>query len=65
MSIKQFFIEAFKDAPIVGTGAATLFGVRLDTWVLILAALYGVARLVWLVVEAYWKWEDRQRGTGN
>jgi len=65
MSIKQFISEVFKDAPIIGTGAATLFNVRLDTWVLILAVLYGLGRFMWLGVEAYWKWEDRQHGKGK
>lgn len=62
MSIKQYFIEAVKDAPVAGVASASFFGLTLDSWVWILGALYAIGRLVWFAVECYWKWEDRKRG---
>ncbi len=65
MSIKTFIAESIKDSPVVGVGGAAIMGVQLDTWVLILAIIYGVGRIAWLVIEAYWKWEDRRNGKVN
>lgn len=65
MTIKQIAFEFGKDSPIAGLAAATFMGVTLDQWVLITGLIYGVARLVWLGVEAYWKWKDRRNGTGK
>jgi len=60
MSIKQSFIEASKDSPIVAVTGAALWGITLDKWVLILGLVYAVGRLALLGLEAYWKWKDRQ-----
>lgn len=65
MNFKAILSELWKDSPVIGAGSAPLFNVRLDTWVLILAVLYGAVRLVFLCVEGYWKWKDRRDGKGK
>lgn len=65
MSIKQYFIEAVKDAPVAGVAGASFFGLTLSDWVWVLGALYAAGRLAWFIVECYWKWKDRRNGEGQ
>lgn len=47
------------DTPWVGAAAFALWGVSLEKWVVILAALYGVVRLTIAAFELFWKLKDR------
>lgn len=59
---RDTLIEMAKDAPTVAVGGMALFGVDLNTAVLILTAAWAAWRLVTAVVEFYWKWKDRRNG---
>ena len=54
--------ETVKDSPIYATAALSFLGVSLSDWVLILAVLYGAARVILVAFEFYWKWKDRRNG---
>ena len=62
MSFKEIISQFRWDAPLVGLGPMKVAGLTLETWLVVLGVLYGVARIVALVLDVYWKWEDRRNG---
>lgn len=55
MSLKDAALAVVKDAPPVSVGGAMLFGISLNTWVLVATLVYTLLRIYFMIV-------DRQKG---
>lgn len=65
MSIKEIISQFRWDAPLVGLGAMKFAGLTLESWLVVLGVVYGLARIIALALDVYWKWEDRHNGKSN
>lgn len=59
---EKTLVELVKDSPLAAVAGMTFFGVSLNDWVLILAALYGVVRLVSAGMDLWTKIKEKWNG---
>lgn len=66
MSLKQTLVEAAKDAPIPAVPLTFhVLGLPLDSWVVVLTALWAAWRVFDGALTTYWKWKDRREAERN
>lgn len=59
MITKETLIELVKDSPVPAVAGLTLFGVSLNSWILILTAGWAVIRLASAAWDLYWKIKEK------
>lgn len=58
MSKNEVIGEALKSAPPVSVAGATVVGVSLDEWVLVLTALYTALQIAYFIRKRYKEYKD-------
>lgn len=59
---KDTVIELLKDSPLPAVAGLTLLGVSLQSWILILTAVWAAIRVAHAAFNFYWEWKDRKNG---
>lgn len=70
METKQMFNEAIgstvvKSAPVGSVALATMWGITLSDWTMIIAILVGVAQIIYTLMAMWVKWKYRDKYKGD